>query len=129
MTRTRNQKSSKSAFRIYGSYSTSPVLHRGTVNRVHASERTGRKRSRRTERLVEETEAHILVRLLLDLLLLLGLGLLSSGSATSGSPSSSRGGSATTGSDVQQEVLDILSFESLLVPEVSAYKIPQQQHS
>jgi hypothetical protein len=64
--------------------------------------------------LVEETEAHILVRLLLCLLLLLFLGLLSSSSATGSTSSSTWGGSgATTRSNVQQEVLDILSFKSL----------------
>jgi len=63
--------------------------------------------------LVEETEAHILVGLLLLLLLLL-LNSLSSGVATSGTTSGTTGsGGTTTGTDVHEEVLDVLALESL----------------
>ena len=65
-------------------------------------------------RLVEETEAHVLVRLL-SLVLLLGLlggstGVTASGGTTS---SATRGSSTTAGADVGQEVLDVLALESL----------------
>jgi len=66
-------------------------------------------------RLVEETETHVLVRLLLLLFLLL-LSSWGSGVTTGsgGSTTSSRGGSGTTtGANVQEEVLDILALESL----------------
>jgi hypothetical protein len=65
-------------------------------------------------RLVEETEAHVLVRLL-SLVLLLGLlggstGVTASGGTTS---SAARGSSTTAGADVGQEVLDVLALKSL----------------
>ena len=90
---------------------------------------------RNLERLVEETETHVLVRLVLwkvlalaemlswgepgglartDLLLLFLLGLyflLGSGTTTSGTTGS--WGSSTSGSDVHEQVLDIPSFQSL----------------
>jgi hypothetical protein len=64
--------------------------------------------------LVEETEAHVLVGLLLLLNLLLGGGLLGGTASGSSATSSSRGGTAS-GADVRQEVLDILALESLSV--------------
>lgn len=63
-------------------------------------------------RLVEETETHVLVRLL-SLLLLLGL-LSGSGLTTSGgSATGSSRGSTTAGADVGKEVLDVLALKSL----------------
>jgi len=71
-------------------------------------------RCRDMMRLVEETEAHVLVGLLL-LLLLGGLWGVLGGSGTTGSTTSSSwgGGSATTGSNVQEQLLDILALEGL----------------
>jgi len=68
------------------------------------------------ERLVEETESHVVVGLLL-LLLLGGLwGGLLGGTTSGSSTTSSWGGSGgtTTGANVQEEVLDILALKSLL---------------
>jgi hypothetical protein len=68
---------------------------------------------RGTRRLVEETEAHVVVRLLLLLGLLLGGGVLSGGT-TGGSTTSSGGGGGTRArADVQEELLDILALKSL----------------
>ena len=62
--------------------------------------------------LVEETEAHVLVRLLLLLLLgLLGGG--GAGVAASGSTASSGGSSTAAGADVAEQVLDVLANQSL----------------
>jgi len=63
--------------------------------------------------LVEETETHILVGLLLLLfLLLLSRGVSGSTASSSGSATSSSGSTAT-GADVDQEVLDLLALKSL----------------
>ena len=63
-------------------------------------------------RLVEETESHVLVGLLLLLLLLLLLRCLSrSGAASRGCRSSRR--ARTTSTDVGKELLDVLALESL----------------
>lgn len=66
------------------------------------------------QRLVEETEAHVVVRLLLGLLLLLlsGGGVATgSGSGTTSSGGTSGGGTATT--DVGEHLLDVLALKSL----------------
>lgn len=63
-------------------------------------------------RLIEETETHVLVRLLSLILLLLLSG--SGVTASSGSSTTTaRGGSTTAGADVSQEVLDVLALKSL----------------
>jgi hypothetical protein len=71
------------------------------------------------DRLVEQTETHVLVRLLLLLLLLFllgSLGVTTSGGTTSGRASS---GSTTAGANVRQKVLHVLALKSLLENHVS----------
>jgi hypothetical protein len=71
--------------------------------------------NREVIRLVEETETHILIRLLLSLLLLLFLWcLLGSSTSSSGCSRSTWGSGGTTSrSDVQEDVFDIFAFEGL----------------
>jgi hypothetical protein len=59
-------------------------------------------------RLVEETEAHVLIGLLLLLNLLLSLGL---GGGVSSGATSRGSGSGASGADVGQELLDVLTLE------------------
>jgi hypothetical protein len=66
-----------------------------------------------TRRLVEETEAHVVVRLLLLLGLLLSGGVLSGGTTGGSTTSSGGGGGTRAGTDVQEELLDILALKSL----------------
>jgi hypothetical protein len=68
---------------------------------------------RGTRRLVEETEAHVVVRLLLLLGLLLGGGVLSGGTTGGSTTSSGGGGGTRAGADVQEELLDVLALKSL----------------
>ena len=62
--------------------------------------------------LVEETETHVVVRLLLVLLLGL-LGGVSAGVSASGGTASSGGSSTAAGADVAEQVLDVLALQSL----------------
>ena len=67
-----------------------------------------------TRRLVEETEAHVVVRLLLLLLLLLLLFRCLSGSgSTTSCWCSSRCGTSATGTNIREELLDVLALEGL----------------
>jgi hypothetical protein len=73
------------------------------------------KKGRKGRRLVEKTEAHVLVGLLLLLFLLLLSCGRSIGSTASGggSTTGSRGSSAAAWANVQEQVLDILALKSL----------------
>ena len=114
----------KEAFSFYRAILTSPILQRLASNRDIAE----KVHSRPGSRLIEKTEAHILIGLLLictivsaysvssvsklltlNLLLLLG-GLSGWSGGTSGGSS---WGGTTSGTDVQEEVLNILTLKGL----------------